>query len=61
MLAPQQVSEYCRFSILDTTASIIKNGDSYELIYGKYRDAVAFARFDEAILKTGNLFCFSTM
>ena len=23
------------------------------MVYGKYRDAVAFARFDEAILKTG--------
>lgn len=33
---------------------MLKIGDSYRMVEGKKRDAVAFAYFDEAIHETGN-------
>lgn len=38
---------------LGITASMVKIGDSYRMVEGKKRNAVAFARFDEAIHETG--------
>ena len=32
---------------------MVKVGDSYQMVDGKKRDAVAFAYFDEAIHETG--------